>query len=325
MAPLVDVPNPSTPFAWLPADIATQVQNANLFVVAIVGAWTCNFLMSLHEEIRMLTTSERYTIPDFCYLLARVTTMGYLVSSTIFVAREVEHCQTLMRIIGCFGGLAMPINSLLLFHRVRAVFHENRPVIVMFAILWLSTFSCLTVLIGTKAAHIGPTKFCIESAFVSSNAVGLVVIAIYDTLLYFAISARLTLYDHPNMTLREWLKMFLTGRGLHKIARTLFTSGQLYYLATVAVNIVTMVMILDPKVSEVYRAMIAVLDVAVQNAMACLVYRQIKIGMIKRDSMPITLTGMQFSPVSMHPISSSTNMKSILESRDERSPIEAPM
>ena len=48
-------------------------------------------------------------------------------------------------------------------------------------------------------------------------------------------------------------------------------------------NIVAMVLILTPSVPPVLRAMFAIPNAALQNAMACRVYRQLKLGLIRED------------------------------------------
>lgn len=48
-------------------------------------------------------------------------------------------------------------------------------------------------------------------------------------------------------------------------------------------NIVAMVLILTPSVPPVLRAMFAIPNAALQNAMASRVYRQLKLGLIKED------------------------------------------
>lgn len=49
---------------------------------------------------------------------------------------------------------------------------------------------------------------------------------------------------------------------------------------TVGFNILSVVMVLSPSISPVFRAMFSIPNVAVTNAMACLVFRKIKFGLI---------------------------------------------
>ena len=59
------------------------------------------------------------------------------------------------------------------------------------------------------------------------------------------------------------------------------TSWHLPFSATVGVGIVYAVMILTPDIPAVYHTMLAIPKLALQNAMACRVYRAVKLGFIK--------------------------------------------
>ncbi|KAL4244479.1 hypothetical protein ABKN59_009354 [Abortiporus biennis] len=220
-------PNPLTPLAWLPPDISSEMQNANYIVSASVGAWACNYLMSLPEEYQMFSKSIRSRslgIPDVCYILARLVTLALLTSTFVFLAHPVANCEILLRFVDITGALAMPINSLLLFYRIRAVFFNHRIVV--------------------------------------------------------------------------W-------------------GGQVYYLATASVNIFTMAFGLAPSTSPVYRAIIPVVNIGVQNAMACMVFRQIKLGILE-GSETIMLSTQLRTEVSES--SESTGTRSFLKFRTYNPP-----
>lgn len=61
------------------------------------------------------------------------------------------------------------------------------------------------------------------------------------------------------------------------------------FSTTVGLNIAVAISVLVPSFPPVYRAMLGVTNVALQNAMACRVFRQLKIGRIKDGSMAGTL------------------------------------
>ncbi|KAK7689449.1 hypothetical protein QCA50_007241 [Cerrena zonata] len=64
------------------------------------------------------------------------------------------------------------------------------------------------------------------------------------------------------------------------VSKSLLKTGQLYYLATVSINLVAMILLLSPSLSQVYQGMFTVPNVALQNAMACRVFRLLKLGVI---------------------------------------------
>ena len=72
--------------------------------------------------------------------------------------------------------------------------------------------------------------------------------------------------------------------------------------ATVGVNIVAVVVILTPSIPPVYRAMFSIPNVALQNAMACRVFRQIKLGLLNERPTTITPSQME-TPIAFVPIS----------------------
>ena len=59
-------------------------------------------------------------------------------------------------------------------------------------------------------------------------------------------------------------------------------------------NIVSMVVILTPSVPPIIRAMFTVPNVALQNTMACRVYRLLKLGIIRDDAVPLALCSGSF-------------------------------
>ena len=69
--------------------------------------------------------------------------------------------------------------------------------------------------------------------------------------------------------------------------RLLLNHLNIFDSVTVAMNIVTMVLILAPPVGIVFHAAFVIPNVAVQNAMACRVYRQLKLGIIQENASPV--------------------------------------
>lgn len=73
------------------------------------------------------------------------------------------------------------------------------------------------------------------------------------------------------------------------------------YRATVGLNLVAAIVILTTSVPPVVRAMFSIPNIALQNAMACRVYRQLKVGLIRDQPSPVVVTSrisagtMQFS------------------------------
>jgi len=283
------LPNPLTPLAWLPPDDATRVQIAQYMISILFGAWVWDSLISVREEFRILV-KRRVSFPDLFYLLSRVGTCASLILTMIFISGHVSDCETLNTALTICAAVAQPINCLLFFFRVRAVYHDMSKAIGFFAFLWLTTLAgAVTSPLSSHGAELGDSGFCILSGVNHLEAVGVILILIHDTIVYLAISLRLTMWSllegaaapqDSTGKWRYWLKSFCSGQGMNKISRTLLKTGQLYYLATVGLNIAGVVVTLSSTCPVVYRGAILIIGAAIQNSVACRVYRQLKLGAI---------------------------------------------
>ncbi|KAI0077951.1 hypothetical protein K474DRAFT_1570555, partial [Panus rudis PR-1116 ss-1] len=273
------LPNPLTPLAWLPPDIASQLEASRYLYSAVVGAWLWDVFTSFGEDFQIYR-QHRFRLPDVIYILARLLTGGFIFTSFVFQVAPVGDCHALAKAIGWCGAFGIALNSLLFFFRVRAVFNNSKPLIALFAFLWLSTLAGgLTAPFGVDGIHIGTTRNCVNSNVKEYSSAGMVAVAVNDTVVFIAISIRLLTHSLAS-TWSERVTTFLSGRRMGSMSKALLQTGQLYYLATVGVNIVAMVVILTPSVPPVFRAMFSIPNVALQNAMACRVYRLIKLGLI---------------------------------------------
>lgn len=141
----------------------------------------------------------------------------------------VGDCHVLAKAIGWCGGIAMPLNSLLFFFRVRAVFNSNKFIVTLFGLLWLATLGCLSAPFAVDGIHIGTTQYCVNSDVKSYSSAGIVIIAVHDTLVFFAITIKLTMFSLAD-TWPERIRTFFSGRGMGFMSKALLTTGQLYYL-----------------------------------------------------------------------------------------------
>ncbi|TCD66862.1 hypothetical protein EIP91_000816 [Steccherinum ochraceum] len=307
------LPNPLTPLAWLPSDIASQLEASRYLYSATVGAWVWDTLMSIPEDVLMFR-DHPMRIADVVYILARFASFGFIIASLIFQVASVGDCHKLAQAIGWLGACALPLNSLLFFFRARAVFNKNKILVALFAVLWLGTLGgSLTAPFAVDGIHIGTTSNCVNSNVKPFASAGSIAVAVNDTLVFLAISTQLMMYSLAS-TWSSRIKAFMKGQGLGQISKTLLQTGQLYYMATVGLNLVAAIVILTPSVPPVLRAMFSIPNVALQNVMACRVYRQLKIGLIREQPQPVVLTSrgtMQFSRTA---VASKANSQSQVES-----------
>ena len=145
-------------------------------------------------------------------------------------ATEVPDCEKLVKAIGWTGALCLPLNSLLFLFRVYAIFNDQRLVKIFFTCMWILAIGCcLAAPFSLSGAHIGPTQFCIFSRVKSFGSAGIVSMAINDTLVFSAITAKIVM-SVPASSTRDRFKKMLTGDGMGYITKVVLQGGQQYYL-----------------------------------------------------------------------------------------------
>ena len=139
------------------------------------------------------------------------------------------NCSTAVRVVALFGALSAPLNALLFLLRVVGVYHHSRLVMCGFTVLWLSTLASIVAPWGYKGSNIGPTQYCIPEGTAKYNGVSFVLLTVFDTTVFLAISFRISTYGMAD----NWqgrMKAFVTGNGMGNVSKALLKTGQLYYL-----------------------------------------------------------------------------------------------
>ncbi|KZV87146.1 hypothetical protein EXIGLDRAFT_680208 [Exidia glandulosa HHB12029] len=264
--------NPTTPLAFLPPTLADQYEASRYLYIATLAAWIWDVLSSLPQDYDIYFKA-RWTLPTVVYFVSRIGTLAYILTSTLFQVAKIADCQALQVGLAWCYVLAVPTTSLLFLIRVRAVFYNVRWVFGLFVFLWLSTLAgSLVVPFAIKGGHIGTTMYCINNEVKSFASAAPVTNTVYSTLVFIAISARIVTNSHHKSRLRA----FATADATSSVSRALLQGGQLYYIATVGLNIITVVMVLSPSVPAVFHAMFTIPNVALENAMACHVFRNLR-------------------------------------------------
>lgn len=144
---------------------------------------------------------------------------------------NVESCQALLHAIATFYVLAILSTTGLFWLRIRAVYSQSRLVQIFFGLFWLVILGCaIPGQLASQAAHIGPTKRCTYTSQSSAFASWiLVAVAVYDTLVFFAISWRLASSSVVGDSLKDRLRSFFFGAGLPRVSKGLLQDGQIYY------------------------------------------------------------------------------------------------
>ncbi|KAF9256969.1 hypothetical protein L218DRAFT_936238 [Marasmius fiardii PR-910] len=282
---LLALPNPFTPLAFLPPDIANSLEVARYLCVVALGGYIWDCAINLGNDYKLLFKHDiRYTTG--IYYLSRISTMGYVVGSTVFLIGNVSNCNALQRSVGIFYLLSTGFTSFLFLLRVIAVWIWNRWIIASFTFLWLATVAvAITAPVGLEAGHLGTTQACLFIQVADYTESSAITFMIYDSAVFLAITYRILVNSLLEENHSAQFKTFI-GRGksfLPTLSTNLLRSGQHYYLVALSGNIVILVMLKLSNIPVFYHAMCTIPVVAVINSMACIVFRQIKFGLITVD------------------------------------------
>ncbi|KAL4248817.1 hypothetical protein ABKN59_004002 [Abortiporus biennis] len=303
------LPNPFTPLAFLPPDIATQFETTRYIYAATVGALTWDIIASFGDECKMWRFS-RFGIMDVVYVLSRMTTYIQVFLSFFNMVHTFDGCQVIVRTITGLSVSVACLNCLLFVFRITAVFNSNKSVVRFFWLLWLSVVGLsiyAATTINTNKSNLGlqlgPTVYCVALDVKRITSIGIIAVAAHDTLIWLAISWKLIMDSADYVSTRKAkVNAVLTGAGMGRITRTLFTSAQLYYFVTISTNIATVIIIFLPStlIPKFYQSVPENINVAILNLVACRVYRQLRLGLISdpyaSQAIPTSILGSRFTP-----------------------------
>ncbi|CAL1702823.1 unnamed protein product [Somion occarium] len=266
----------------LPPDVVANMQTAGYMAVAVVAAWTWDYFISTSDEVWMFT-EHKFALPDVAYVFARFTSGGFLAASLAFLsAGDDDTCRAIGKVICWFGAFALPCNFVLFFLRVKAVFRRSPILVGIFAILWLSTLGSFTLPFSTTGERLLGSHNCVTTNVTPISSVGFLTVAIFDAIVFVMISIRLVSYSMAD-SWKERIFSFFSGQNMGFLSKAVLKTGQLYYLATVGVNIFVLFTLVTSSFPPALRAVLTMPTVALQNAMACRVYRLLKLGFIEED------------------------------------------
>ena len=149
-------------------------------------------------------------------------------------------CIKLDRLAVFFYCSALVFTSLLFFFRTRAVFQTYPWIIAFFAGLWLAVLGgCLAFIVDIfepepmmdPTSELNTTQICINSGINPFVAAAMIISLINDTLVFMAISWRLSHNSYESYgTLQRGIRFLIFGDYLPVFSRVLFQDGQSYYL-----------------------------------------------------------------------------------------------
>ncbi|KAK7694028.1 hypothetical protein QCA50_003604 [Cerrena zonata] len=257
----------------------------SLIVAAIIGAWFWDLVISVPETIRVYTHGC-FKLPDVVYLLSRMTSGGLFITAFLYLVTENEDCQTMVTVACWFAAFTLPLNSMLFLFRIRGVFLESRFIPPFFSILWLSTCTSFIAPFASKAARLDSSAECLIQWVSTRNLTAFIAISFYDTLVFVCISYKLLSFTYA----QGWkarVRSFFRGEQMGgQVSKALLQSGQLYYLLSVCGNLLVLIFFVLKGTPPSIKMVFLILNIALQNAMACRVFIYLKLGFIHSHSSP---------------------------------------
>ncbi|KAF4618686.1 hypothetical protein D9613_009933 [Agrocybe pediades] len=291
----MELPNPQTPMAFFPPDLAWQITIALYSLVGASSVIIWDILTNLHTDIRMLKHSKA-NLSLAVYFVSRFSTLFYLLGETILqsqvtihpclndeltpfdtLAAPLSHCENIHHLQALYP-IAIPSTALLFFFRVRAMYEGNRLVVGFFSFMWFAVLAgSITPTIGVNATRIGSTNYCVNLGLAPYVSAACIVPFINDTLTFLATSWKLWQNAHVPQSIHNNVQVMVFGHHLPSFSKALLKDGQAYYLTTISLNLVTIALFFC-NTSAVYKAFFGVPNVVLMNSMACHVYRNVRLG-----------------------------------------------
>ena len=140
-------------------------------------------------------------------------------------------CVVIERVVTVFYCATVVFTSLLFFFRTRAVFNTYPRVATFFAVLWLTVLGgCLAFIINIFQPITGRPPFCLKEDINPFVAAVTITPMVNDTLVFLAISWRLSRISYDPYTLQSGIRFLIFGDYLPVFSRALLQDGQAYYL-----------------------------------------------------------------------------------------------
>ena len=193
----------------------------------------CCFGLTISATVLTVTRVEcelRFSYAIWTYFITNLWfSLAILSNST---------CLMLERLAIVFCCAVLVFTSLLFFFRTRAVFDRNTWVTAFFAGLWLAVLGVSLALIVDTLESVPvnsvskATAVCLRvwSSFYRVAEATTIIALINDTLVFVAITWRLSRNSYDPYTLRSGVKFLIFGDHLPVFSKVLLRDGQAYYL-----------------------------------------------------------------------------------------------
>ncbi|KAF9044975.1 hypothetical protein BJ165DRAFT_1527917 [Panaeolus papilionaceus] len=291
----------------LPSEIelAAQLRFVTYTLVGSCGVLFWDIVDNLRDDYKLVSEHRfRIRLPTIAYVVSRLGTLGLALTSSLYQTASItSNCAHFLKFTAPFFPIAISATSFLFFLRLKAIFHNNLIVVVIFGIMWttvfITTFAFPTGMGGVLIQLSPIVQYCTVSETHRFVIAPNIMLLVYDTLVFFAISWRLVSVMHVDKdSPKGWsVGRMVFGGYLPSFSRALLHDNQRFYAATVLLNLFNILAFFLEAIPPTCRAMFAIPNIILMNIMACRVYRNTKFG-LSRDP------GMEMSSIYLHSESS---------------------
>jgi len=271
--------NPNAPQAYLPASLAPGYEALSHVSFLVLGAWSWDFVNVVSEEYTIVW-KRTPSIVTLSYITSRIATATAIVTMIIMQTLPTAHCSLLKYFLSFGLATAYSSGSLLFVARIIAVYDRSKVITAIFGTLWMLILGVsIAAPFSITMGHIGPTKFCIFKRVgrVGSPFITFSILTVFDTLVFVLITWRIGRVSLDPLAEKSWvscMSSILRGNGLPQFSQSVVRHGQKYFLSTVILNVAVIVMLLTPAVPSTLHTLFLIPAVAMQNALACRIYRE---------------------------------------------------
>ncbi|KAF9074118.1 hypothetical protein BDP27DRAFT_1416440 [Rhodocollybia butyracea] len=280
-------------------------------MTATVMIW--DIVLHIADDVELLSLPGRFQSPTVVHFLSRFLS---LVFSCVIFADNAQTCAPTLTVVAIgINFVALAFTLFQFFIRVRVIYCEDSWFKTgFFATLWVlaSGGASLNFDFNVATPLAGCTKHPSTSVLIR---LGLPILAIlvYDSCVFLAISfqiyklSSLFVGAKPQCNQKEYgtrdgptpqfIQSFkaraltLVGRELPSLTRAILQDGQLYYLMSLGVSAITLVLLLHPSIYSGYRPLLVPMHTVLLNIMAGYVFREVRLGrMRERELSTLAIT-----------------------------------
>ncbi|KDR82163.1 hypothetical protein GALMADRAFT_90774 [Galerina marginata CBS 339.88] len=255
-----------------------------------------DILSNINADYRLAKDLPK-SLPVAVYFLSRqvhVLVVFVVLLQLADWSKELQHWrpQPIKNCSAAFYGLSwmftvlLSSTTLLFFFRVRAVFMDKKYVVAFFFLSWLAVVAgCIA---ETQSGGPAPPSIPYPSnAYCLGDPINLLTLVTTmstapmanDVLSFCAITWRMLQISHVETTFKSGIQVMLFGHYLPAFSRALLRDGQVYFLCTVSLAILSTATFFIPGVPRIVSIAIVYPNVAIMNLMGCKIFRHTKLGL----------------------------------------------